>query len=155
MRGLAFCLWSDQPIKPSSGPHAASSPNFCFCVLWPEGWRGLSLKCHEDWWRVCLSVVTLLPVLSLFLSQACLLSALTFCRPCLRGTRRPKCHFKIYSCEHWLLERREGACNQVENKLIWAFIGSPSSLCFFNVHLPLFPSLSAVIASVLWRSFRG
>lgn len=53
-------------------------------------------------------------ILSLFLSQACLLSALTFCQPCLRGTCRPKCHSKIYSCEHWPVEQKEGVCNQVE-----------------------------------------
>ncbi|CAB1453563.1 unnamed protein product [Pleuronectes platessa] len=47
------------------------------------------------------------------LDNACLPPALTFRRPCLRGTHRPKCHSKIYSCEHWLLERREAACSQL------------------------------------------
>lgn len=70
--------------------------------------RDIFFKCQEDWQRGRLSVVTLLALLSLFLSQACLLSALTFRRPCLRETRCPKCHSRIYSCERWLVEQREG-----------------------------------------------
>ena len=96
-------------------------------------------------------MVTLLPLLSLFLSQACLPSALTFRRPCLRGTRWPKCHSKIYSCEHWLLERREGVCNQVERareqmnlSIHWFSI---ISLSFLNFHLLLLPLISS---HLLW-----
>lgn len=105
-------MGSLEPIKSLSHRNA-------LCKLFlpeprPDARGDISLKCHEDWWRVSLSVVTLLPPLSLFLSQACLLPALTFSRPCLREARRPKCHSKIYSSEHRPVERREGGGNQVE-----------------------------------------
>lgn len=132
---------------------------FPFCRPRPEGRRdrGMDLLnvmktdcgCVKVRWHYCLD--------SASLSQACLPSALTFCRPCLRGTCRTKCHSKIYSCERWLVERGEGVCIQVgrvaENKWIWAVIGfSIFSLSFLKFHLLLFPFLSTVISSVLWNA---
>lgn len=158
MRAIWFVIGLTHENPPdSSGPRSFLSKLFLFSrPLWPEGWRHRSLKCHEDWLRACWSAVTLLPLLSLFLSQACLPSALTFRRPCLCGTRRPKCHSEIYGCEHWLVERGEGVCNQVGRNreqmnlsIRWFSI---FSLLKKKFHLLHFPLISTVISSVLWNS---
>lgn len=148
--------WTPWLISSSSLPFKKFFP---FCTPWPEGRRdrGMDLLnvmktdcgCVKVRWHYCLD--------STSLSQACLPSAVTFCRPCLRGTFRTKCHSKIYSCEHWLVERGEGVCIQVgrvaENKWILAVIGfSIVSFSFLKFHLLLFPFLSTVISSVLWNA---
>ena len=83
--------------------------------------------------------------------------SLTFRRPCLRGTRRPKCHSEIYSCERRLAEQRRGVCSQVGRggreqmnlSIHWVSI---LSLSCFKFHLLVLPFPSTVISSLLWNS---